>query len=85
MGPVLLRGGAPFVISVFLAIWFGVWSQDALDAPPPSFILLNRESEKHRDRVLAKQRRKWVSLCASVIVNLITSVVASLIFAKLFT
>lgn len=73
------------VISVFIAIWLGIWATAAADTVAPSFILLNRESHNHRTRVLKRLRRKWVSFAGSVLLSIIIGVVANWIFAFFFS
>jgi len=72
------------VVSFFVAIWLGMWTDEAAANYPPSFILINRQSVTHRDEVLAKQRKKWLSFCGSVLTTVILGVLSNYIFAHFF-
>lgn len=73
------------VVAVFVALFLGMWSDDAANTLPPSFILLNRESRKEKEEVLKRQKGRWLSFCGSILLSLFLGVLSNLIFGYLFS
>ena len=49
----------------------------------PSFLILTEESEQHRKKQLSKHKLKWVSVIGSIILGVLSSLIASYLFMKL--
>lgn len=73
------------VITVFLALWVGIWSDSAASTIEPSFILLNRESHKAKAELLRKLQRKWLSFIGSIVLTVVLGIVANYLFFYLVT
>ncbi|HBF34185.1 TPA: hypothetical protein DDW35_06440, partial [Candidatus Sumerlaeota bacterium] len=62
------------LLSLVLSIGIAVWVSTTANNIPPSFLLLTKESEKRKKRILAKRNRKWLSFLASVVVGLLLGI-----------
>lgn len=71
-------------LAIFVAIWLGIWAENTANTTEPSFLLLTRESEKHKKQVLEKLKKKHYSFIGSVVSSLALGVISNIIFAKLF-
>lgn len=69
-----------FVVSVLVAIWVG----STADNLPPSFLLLTKESEKRKNKILAKRKVRWFSFAGSLLVGLAVGVAGNICYALWF-
>lgn len=70
------------LVSLMLAIVFGIWSGImASSFKEPSFLSLTKESIKHRDHLKDKQKHNWRSLLISLSTAVFTSLCARFAFA----
>lgn len=68
------------VVSILMAIWVG----STADNLPPSFLLLTKESEKRKKRILSKRNAKWWSFISSLIVGLGLGIGGNICYALWF-
>lgn len=54
------------LFSLVSSILISVWVSSTANNLPPSFLLLTRESEKRKKRILAKRNTKWLSFIGAV-------------------
>lgn len=73
------------IFSLFAAIFLGVWAETSADTKQPSYILLTKKSEQHKEKADKKYSNKWVSFVASIVVGVTTGVVANIIFTTYWT
>lgn len=71
-------------ISLFLSILFAAWVEAASEVVEPGFVLLTKESRKHKEVVLRKLEKKWLSFIAAIVMSIITGVVSNILFTKFF-
>jgi hypothetical protein len=69
-----------FIISIIIAIW----AEGSASNQEPSFILLTKESWKHKEREFKKLNKKWISFFAAIITAIITGIASNYLFAVLF-
>lgn len=48
----------------------------------PSFLILTDESEQHKKKQLTRQKLKWLSIIGSIILGVLSSLIASYLFMK---
>jgi hypothetical protein len=72
-------------VGVIISLLLGLWISTTLEQERPSFLLLTKESEKHRGTVLRRQKRKWLSFIAAFVVSAISGVVGNYVFTYLTT
>lgn len=68
------------VVSIGMAIWVGSTANNL----PPSFLLLTKESEKRKKKILAKRTAKWISFLASTVFGLMLGVGGNVSYALWF-
>jgi hypothetical protein len=73
--------GAMSAVSVVMAVVMAVVTAVVLDSPSPSFLLLTRPSEVHREKVMRKRKRKWLVFIISILLAIATGVVGNWLFA----
>jgi hypothetical protein len=71
------------VLALAASIVLGVWSGTSADNEEPCFLLLTKESHKDKASKLKKLRKQWRLFVLSIIVSIISGVVANYIFAML--
>lgn len=72
------------IIGIILAVILGAWIDSSIDTVEPSFIILTKESEKHKLKIEKKLNRKWIYFVISIMVSVATSLIANILFKKLF-
>jgi uncharacterized protein YacL len=68
------------ILSLITAIFLGSWASSSGDSRKPSYILLTKKSEQYKVLAEAKYSRQWKSFIASILVSIITGVIANVIF-----
>lgn len=68
------------IIMIGLSIFLGVWVGTSVEINEPSYILINEESRKDKERTDKRARKEWIKFIFSVLVSILCSVVASYIF-----
>lgn len=69
-----------FVFATAISVWVGVTA----DNLPPSFILLTKESEKRKRKILSRRRAKWFSFLGAIVVGVATGVGGNISYALWF-
>lgn len=72
------------ILSLIISIAIAIWIEESAETNEPSFILLTKESKKHKERVLKKLDKKWISFISAIITALITGVISNYLFSILF-
>lgn len=72
------------IVAFVLSFIFGIWADSAADANRPSFVLLTKEAEKQREKVLKKYDRKLTSFIVSIMTSFITGVASNWTFTILW-
>ena len=80
----LLMSGAFLLLSFVLSIGVAVWIGMTADNLPPSFLLLTKESEKRKKKILSKRRNKWLSFIISLIVGILIGICGNISYAMFF-
>jgi hypothetical protein len=68
------------VVSIFIAIVLGVWVESLADNKTKSFLILTREAKKNRDVKVEKSNRRVYWFWASIVISVLTGVVANYLF-----
>ncbi|MCL3782523.1 hypothetical protein EMN47_19235 [Prolixibacteraceae bacterium JC049] len=71
------------LISIIISITFLVWVSNLAESKEPSFLVVTRQSKKYRDRICKKLERKWLWFSFSIVISIITSLIANFIFTYL--
>lgn len=72
------------LLSLVLSIGIAVWVGSTADNLPPSFLLLTKESEKRKKKILAKRNAKWFSFLASMFFGLLLGIGGNICYALWF-
>ncbi|WP_162914543.1 hypothetical protein [Desertibaculum subflavum] len=80
----LFKSGIFIILSVFASIAIAAWTESAANKRKPSFIVMSKYGEKHREAALARDRRSILSLIAAWNTAIISSAAGSALFAYLF-
>lgn len=80
----LLLSSAFLLLSLVVSLLVAVWAGATADNLPPSFLLLTKESEKRRRKILAKRENKWRSFISSVLVGVVIGVAGNVSYALWF-
>jgi hypothetical protein len=73
------------IVILVLAIVLCVWVDSAADTYKPSFILLTREAESQKERLVNSYKKRWYSFIFAIITSIITGVLANMIFNFFWT
>ncbi|MBU1101154.1 MAG: hypothetical protein KKA84_12195 [Bacteroidetes bacterium] len=73
------------ILSMVISIFLAAWVEGSADTQEPSFVLLTKESKKHKDRVLKKLNKKWLSFFAAIITAIITGIISNYLFSNFFS
>lgn len=68
------------LVSTIIAIMIGTWIGMLADIKTKSFLLLTTASTKNREQQIKKDERKVIYFFVSIIVSIVTSVIANFIF-----
>ena len=68
------------VLSILIAVWVG----STADNLPPSFLLLTKESEKRKVRILSKRTAKWWSFLSALFTGLMMGVGGNICYVLWF-
>ncbi len=71
------------LIAFILSIVFGIWAGISADINEPSFLLLTRQSERRKEKQLAKNKRNWRTFALSIGLSIVTGVIGNMLFAWL--
>lgn len=80
----LLVSAAFLLLSVVVSVLISVWVGSTADNLPPSFILLTNESNKRKQRILARRRNKWLSFIGAIAVGVATGIGGNIAYALWF-
>lgn len=69
-----------FVVAVLLGIWVG----NSAGKEPPSFVILSKQAEERKRRLLAKDKNAWLTFLASIVTAIVTGIVGNFLFAYYF-
>ncbi len=72
------------LLSLVISISIAVWVNTTADNLPPSFLLLTKESEKRKKKILAKSNAKFFSFLGSIIVSLLLGIGGNICYALWF-
>ncbi len=67
-------------IMIAVSVFLGAWVGSSLDINEPSFILLTDEAKKDKKKVEQNLKKAWLKFAASIIISILSSLVASYIF-----
>jgi len=71
------------ILSLVVSILLGIWMSLAADSKEISFILFTKEDERKQKIILRKREKKWMQFILSVIISIITGVVANYLFVAM--
>ncbi len=69
-----------FVISLIVSVLLGIWVSSGADNRPASFVRLSKAAEKHKEKLLKKQRQRWYRLAIPYLAAISTSILGTIIF-----
>lgn len=69
-----------FVLSIGMSMWVGATA----DNLPPSFLLLTKESEKRKLKILSRSRLRWFSFIGSMVVTFAIGIAGNICYALWF-
>ncbi|MDP2362320.1 MAG: hypothetical protein Q8M94_00980, partial [Ignavibacteria bacterium] len=72
------------ILSLVIAISLAIWVEGSADTQEPSFVLLTKESKRHKDQVLKKLNKNWLSFFGAIATAIITGIISNYLFSKLF-
>lgn len=76
--------GVFLLIAIIISIAFGTWiDETASRNSEPSFLVLTRKAKLHRDAVIENMKNKWLWFFASLIISIVTGLLANYIFKLL--
>lgn len=70
--------------SLALSFMIAIWIESTANNLPPSFLLLTKESEKRKIKILAKRKTRFRSFIASLIAALIQGIIVNICYALFF-
>lgn len=80
----LLTSVVFLLLSFVLAIAVSVWVSSTADNLPPSFLLLTKESEKRKRKIISRNQWKWLSFLGSLIASLALGIGGNICYAIWF-
>jgi hypothetical protein len=71
-------------ISLILSVTFMIWITESELWAEPSFLLLSKQAEKLKVALQRRYRRQWISIIAGFASAVVASLMANVLFVKLF-
>ncbi|HEX8023786.1 hypothetical protein, partial [Mucilaginibacter sp.] len=69
------------LVSLLISIGFGIWIEDtASKSTQPSFLVLTKKAVEYRDETKKKLEKTWRILISSILLGIITGIIANFIF-----
>jgi len=73
------------VLMVVSGLAMGFWCFNLTEKVKPSFVVLSRESQEHRDRILSREKRNYILVMISFIASITAGVIGNYIYFILST
>lgn len=68
------------IFSLVVSIFLVFWSESKIERRETSFLVLTKESKKHRKKLIEESKNTWVYFCISVLLNILYGIVSNVLF-----